>query len=294
MYQNVDFDKIYSPSKIKLFAQCPQQFYFYYQDPYLSKKKNELKKLPKNIWSFQILGRAVHDAITLFYHLDPKEKTKKKLNILLEETWRSEVMKQKKPPLGKWGGFANLQEERTCYRQGLKMLENFFHIADHNPNIEYLPTKDPNNSINDYIDLITPINGQLNISGKFDLITKENGGLHIIDFKTGKNDQADIFQLRFYKLLAEIKLDQPVTKTSFFFLRTKSQDHLDIKEDKNKIKQEIVEKIDSIESCQNFLPQPSKLCRYCLFVTFCPQKEAVEKIIGTQKRQKNYTDNLPF
>ncbi len=295
MYQDINFARIYSPSKIKQFDQCPQQFYFSYKDPYLSKKKNELRKLPKNIWPFQTLGGAVHYAITLFYHLEPQNRTPKALKNCLKKAWRSEARKQKKPPLGKWGGFTSLEKERQYYRQGLEMLVNFFQIAEHHPNIKYLPTEDPDNSIDDYINLVTPINDQFNISGKFDLIVQEkNNLLHIIDFKTGQSNFADSFQLRFYKLLAESKFNQPVERASFYFLRSKNKDSFDIEANKNQIKKEITEKIKAIESCQKISPQPSKLCRYCLFIPFCPQKEAVEKLIGQSKEEQNFPDDLPF
>src|SRR5918912_462716 len=105
-------------------------------------------------------------------------------------------MRNKKPPLGKWGGFQTLEEEREYYREAQNMLRNFYKICETNPDIAFLPTQDLKRSIEGYKNLITHINDSFDISGKFDLILKTSGRLHIIDFKTSKKEESDFFQLR--------------------------------------------------------------------------------------------------
>jgi hypothetical protein len=90
------------------------------------------------------------------------------------------------------------------------MLRNFGLICEANPDIAYLPTQDFKNSIDDYIDLITHLNSDYDISSKFDLIIKTGDRLHIIDFKTSKKEESDQFQLRFYKVLAEERFNLPI------------------------------------------------------------------------------------
>lgn len=104
MNKKVDYSKIYSPSKLDMFAKCPKSYYFYYLDPIYSQMENELKRQPQNIWKFHTLGKAVHNAITLFYHLPLEERTEERLLKNLKETWLSEAQWNKKPPLGKGGG----------------------------------------------------------------------------------------------------------------------------------------------------------------------------------------------
>ena len=284
MDQKIDFSKIYSPSKIEIFSKCPKSYHFHYLDPVYSRMKNELKKRPDNIWKFYTLGKAVHNAITLFYYLPPKERTESRLLENLKETWRSEVLWDKKPPLGKWGGFKTVEGERNSYRQAISMLKNFLKMAKIEPEIEYLPTQNFRRSMDDYINLITPLNEEFDISGKFDLITGENNeSLRIIDFKTGKSEDDDGFQLRFYKILTEAKFRRPVEKASLYFLKTGSKKEFDLgKEKTEKIKEEVLEKIRMIKTAKNFEPKPSKLCRFCLFRTFCLEKE------------KDHSDVLPF
>lgn len=292
--QKIDYSKIYSPSRLGMFDICPKQYHFYYLDPVYSRMKNKLKKQPHNIWSFHTLGKAVHNAITLFYHLPPKQRTKEQLKQHLKETWCSEIMWNKKPPLGKWGGFEDLEEERETYRQALLMLKNLFEIAETEPEIEYLPTQDFRRSIEDYHNLITSLSEDYDISGKFDLIVRDkNDTLHIIDFKTGKKEDDNHFQLRFYKALAEGNFQKPVRKASFYFLRTGNKRKFDLEEETGKIKEEILEKIKAIKTTENFKPKPSKLCKFCLFKSFCPEKTKAGEIIK-DVQGKDFSDDLPF
>ena len=293
--KNIDYSKIYSPSRIGCFYKCPKQYHFSYIDPVYSKMKSKLNKYPENIFPFNTLGRAIHDAITLFYHLPENQRTEANLKQQLKKTWASEAMWNKKPPLGKWGGFESIEEEREYYKEAILMLKNFLKIAEISPSLKYLPTENLKKSIDDYINLITPISKDYDISGKFDLILNEEGSLHIIDFKTGKNEEGvDDFQLRFYKLLAEEKFKKPVKKTSFYFLRSgiikESQSK---KEDSEKIKKEILNKIKEIKETKDFIPQPSGLCKFCIFKNFCPKKEEVFQVIKKAKKE-DYPDDLPF
>lgn len=295
MDQKINYSKIYSPSKLDMFSKCPKSYHFYYLDPILSKMKNDLKKQPHNIWSFHTLGKAVHNAITLFYYLPPEQRNRDRLKENLKLTWKSEVIWNKKMPLGEWGGFKTIEEEREIYSQALRMLENFFQFSDIEPKIKYLPIKDFTRSIDDYHNLITPISELFNISGKFDLIVKNNDGLlHIIDFKTGKKEEENSFQLRFYKLLAESKFKERVAKASFYFLKTGNPKEFDLREERSEeIKGEVIERINKIGSTNIFEPKPSKLCKFCLFKTFCPEKKRVNEIIKDFK-EEDYSDDLPF
>lgn len=294
MDKKVDFSKIYSPSRLSMFDICPKQYHFYYLDPIYSKMKNNLKRKPQHIWPFYTLGKAVHNAITLFYHSPIARRTQEALKEFLKETWESEVMPGKKPPLGKWGGFGTIDEERQAYGEALLMLANFFDIADLEPEIEYLPTGDFRRSIEDYTNLIKPISSDFDISGKFDLLVKEGNFLQVIDFKTGKSKDNDLFQLKFYKVLAEENFNKPVKRASFYFLKDSDKREFDLEnQDSEKIKEEILAKINQINKTEKFETKPGRLCKFCLFKTFCPEKGEVAQVIKEVK-EKDYSDDLPF
>lgn len=292
---NIDFAKIYSVSKLQLFEKCPQAFHFFYLDPVYSKMKAKLRKEPSNIWPFQTLGKAIHDSITLFLHLPKDQRTIVNLKEQLKITWRSEAMVHKLPPLGKWGGFKDLEEEREYYKKALEMLVNFFKTFDKKIVVKFLPTKDLSHSIEDYKKLIKPISREFDISGKFDLVLDlADKNLAVVDFKTGKSEDKNNFQLKFYKLLAELNFNLPVKKASFYFLKTGNIKEFDLtKEEPEKIKFLILDKIEKIKKETEFETRPSKLCTYCLFRTFCPAKKEVAEITK-EPIQEDFIEDLPF
>lgn len=292
----INFSKIYSPHKLETFDRCPKNYHFSYLDPDYRRMKGELNRKPENIWHFQTLGKAVHNTITLFYHLPSEERTESKLLEKLKEAWRSEAMWGIKPPLGKWGGFEDIESERTAYRKAIQMLKNFSSIAEISPRIKILPTNNLRNSIDDYISLITPITEEVDISGKFDLITElEDKSLHVIDYKTGKRNGFNPFQLRFYKALAELRFGSPVGKIGLYFLENAEIRDIDLQEKPTEeIKKEILEKVEMINATTQFDPKPSKLCKYCLFKTFCPARDEVSEILKDSSDTDNVPSELPF
>lgn len=291
----IDYSRIYSVSRLKMFDQCQKQYEFNYVDPIYKKMKGNLKKMPENIFSFNTVGKAVHNAITLFYYLPENERNFANLKNCLKNSWLSEARWNKKPPLQSWGGFKSLEEEREEYRQALYMLENFLEMTEVNPEIEFLPTGNFKRSIDDFNNFITEVTSDFDISGKFDLITKNpDNSLNIIDFKTSKRQADENFQLKFYKLLAELKLKKPVTGASFYYLKQGEKKDFNLEnEDKEKIKKEIEEKVKKVKETQEFEPKTSPLCRYCLFKTFCPKKAEIQKLLKSSF-EADYPEDLPF
>ncbi|KPJ70473.1 hypothetical protein AMJ51_01750, partial [Microgenomates bacterium DG_75] len=137
-------------------------------------------------------------------------------------------------------------------------------------------------------------NDNYDISGKFDLITKDNDGLHVIDFKTSKKEEMDPFQLDFYQLLAELNFDQPVKKASFYFLKSGKKKSFKVKKEAEEIKNDVLSRIEKIKKTKDFKPKPSKLCQYCLFTSFCPAKKKAEELTKKVNEEELYSDDLPF
>jgi CRISPR/Cas system-associated exonuclease Cas4 (RecB family) len=269
MRDNIDFSKIYSFSRLDLFNKCKKQYYFYYLDPEISPRRKEFIK-PRD---YKTKGGAVHNAITLFYHLPVSERKFNRLRSFLLNAWFCENDPTKAPPLGETGGFKDIEHERRAYRQSLLLLKNFYELRDINPSIFYLPTKNIRYSFDDYKEMIKPIDGDLSISGKFDRIDKlENGNLKIIDFKTGKNHN-DTFQLEFYAYLAHLNFNTDVDVVSFYYLNDKKIMNFDFSGiNINDTKNKILEKINTIENTkeQDFFPNPNFLCNHCDFKEICP------------------------
>lgn len=293
--RDIDFSKIFSPYKLDMFGKCPRQYHFYYVDEVYAPMRNKLSREPGNIHPFNTLGSAVHDAITLFYDLPVGERDRKALLSCLKKAWRSEAMRRKTPPLGKWGGFGSLEEEREVYGQAIEMLGNFLKIFGTDLTVRYLPTDDLNNSFADYERFITPIADNLSVSGKLDMVIAGDDGTDwVVDFKTGKSEEYDPPQLRFYKFLAESKLGLKVTRGVFGLLRHGRRQEVDLREvSLTAVKDGLLEAINNILAEKDFTACPSKLCRFCLYRNFCPEKEAVRKFVG-ESREDDFASDLPF
>jgi len=264
--QKIDFSKIYSYSKLELFKKCKKQYHFSYLDPLISPIKKQFYK-PRD---YKTKGNAVHGAITLFYHLPKKKRTFEGIKKCLEKAWFSEIDASKVPPLGKTGGFLDLEHERQVYSDSLRQLKNFLKIEKH-PSLFYVPTKNIWESFCDYEDMIKPLGGGVMISGKFDRIDRlEDGSLRIIDFKTGK-ENGSFFQLEFYKLLAEMNFGNKVSQVSFYFLDSGKVRNFDVAEkDSSDTKKMILEKVNAIKKTERFFPMPTALCNHCDFQEICP------------------------
>jgi len=280
--KKIDFSKIYSYSKLSLFDKCKQKYYFNYLDPEIAPIKKQFLK-PRD---YKTKGQAVHGAITLFYHLPQSEQTFENLKECLPKAWFSEISPSQGLPLGELGGFRDLNHERTSYAQTLLMLKKFFDIEDPNPALFYIPTQQIKDSFSDYQEMIQPINDQFSISGKFDRIDKlEDNTLRIIDFKTNKNN-ADKFQLIFYKLLAELNFEIPVRIVSFYYLNRGEIMDFDVSNlEKREIKDQILDKIQDIQNAKDFSPQVSGLCYHCDFFEICAARKILKKQV-CKKQQK--------
>ncbi len=270
---DINFSNIYSFSKLNLFDNCKKQYYFNYLDPEIAPRKKEFIK-PRD---YKTKGQAVHGAITLFYHLSDKERTFENLKKCLEHAWFSELNSDLRPPLGLLGGFKDIGHERETYKESLILLKNFFELKDDNPSLFLIPSKNIKDSFDDYKDMIKPIGDSVSISGKFDQIDKlENNNLRIIDFKTGKNNQ-NIFQLEFYKFLAELNFNSKVETVSFYYLGNKKiKNYNAFNIDNENVKKEILEKVKTIKSTEKFPPNPTRLCSHCDFQEICPVFKRVD------------------
>lgn len=265
--ENIDFSRIFSFSKLKLFDNCKKLYHFNYLDPLIAPIKKQFLK-PR---SYKTKGQAVHGAITLFYHLPQKERTFPNLKKCLVQAWFSEKDAAKKPPLGKAGGFKSLKEEKKTYLDSLQLLKNFYEMEKKNPDLFLVPTADLKNSFDDYAKMIKPLNDEFSISGKFDRIDRlGEKSLRVIDFKTSWKE-SDHFQLEFYKLLAELNFPHKVNKVSFFYLPKKKIKEIDVsKVEKEDLKKKVLKKIKEIKETESFDPEPGKLCFHCDFKEICP------------------------
>lgn len=183
-----------SYTALKDFLKCPRTYYLknIYRDP---KTGHRIQIASAHL----SLGSTVHDAIK--WYLDLKGQLENKQVI---QKFRNLWLKYR----GKRGGFESDEQEGDFGRRGLKMLDNFLKNANNLEKVTHQMTF-PKYNLFDKVILI----------GNFDFIgEKEDGTLHVLDFKTGASDEEDTLQLYIYAILAEANLGKNVSAASFWYL----------------------------------------------------------------------------
>ncbi len=241
----------YSPYKISMFLQCPCKYKFCYIDK-LSKKFEK----PKPHFT---LGENIHATLKEFLRLPPKERTYQKLEVILRKLWQKNRR-----------GFSSLEEEKKYGQEALIMLKNFYQkgeirreplVLEEQHKIEIQPG--------------------ITILGKIDRIDQEKGGLHIIDYKTGKErdeEKENSLQFLLYPLIITRKMNQIVKKISYFYLTSGKYFTKEVfPEDIEQSVPKILELIEEIEKEKEFAPKISNLCKeYCDFITICPKRFEID------------------
>ncbi len=109
---------------------------------------------------------------------------------------------------GKRGGFSSKEEEAVFGKRGLKMISNFFKNATR---LEKITHNIDFPKLHLFEDVV--------LMGNFDFVgEKEDGSLHVVDFKTGIHDEKDPLQLYIYAILAQANFGKPVSSASFWYL----------------------------------------------------------------------------
>jgi len=263
-----------SHSRLNIFLRCPKQYWFEYLDPYTSQW--EVKKGLKKPRPELEVGNFVHIVLNKYFGVEKSQRSLATLKKLLETTW--------KPPRGEEKGFKEENEERIWYRNALLMLANFYKFQTDPEHLFYVP--DPEGRE----ELIKVSIGDHILMGKIDRIDKLEGGLHVIDYKTGKSED-DEFQVMTYVLIAKNRYRLPITKASYFYLRTGKFKSFDTSDEKELATLKRINSIiEAVEKEKDYFPKPSKLCAWCDYLEFCPAKADAVKIMGRQKASQE----LPF
>jgi hypothetical protein len=155
------------------------------------------------------LGSAVHEVIESLATLPVEERLRISLVKKLDPVWLKVA--------GKKGGFSNYTEELGFRERAIKMLinlqENPGSILEKAIKIKTGTMGLPNYFLSDKDNII--------LCGKIDWLkyVEEDDSVHIIDFKTGKNEEReDSLQLPIYLLLATNTQSKKVSGASYWYL----------------------------------------------------------------------------
>jgi ATP-dependent helicase/DNAse subunit B len=211
-----------SHSSIGDFLECPRLYYLsnVYKDPKTGRKISVINP-------FMSLGTAVHNVLEGLVKFKAEERMNRSLVDLFKKEW--ELVS------GKKGGFENEEQEKIFYERGLKMIQR----AEENPQL----FKDKTVKIREDIPWFWLNEAdEIILCGKIDWIryVPEDNSVHIVDFKTGKNKEADdSLQLPIYMLIMKNCQDRKTTGIYYWYLE--SDDKLtkkelpDIEESKERI-----------------------------------------------------------
>lgn len=197
-----------SHSSISDFLKCPRLYFLknVYKDPKTGHKIATMKPP-------LALGQTVHEVIEEI----SKKPVDKRLDIPLEKIFDKSWLKV----TGKKGGFKNEKQENEYRIRGIKMLENI--------------KKNPGPILSKAVKLKSTDNlpyywlsekENMILCGKIDWIEylEKSNSIHIIDFKTGKNEESEeSLQLPIYLLLASNLQKRRIQKASYWYLNSSTK-----------------------------------------------------------------------
>lgn len=125
--------------------------------------------------------------------------------------------------------------------------------------------------------------GGYTLYGKIDRIDRLNGGVQLVDYKTGrpktagKLDSDGKQQLLLYQMAAAEALQLKVENLKFYYLDDNSEiDFIGKEKDMEKVREKVVSQIQEIEDAikrDEFPPKPGPLCRFCDFRDICEYRQ---------------------
>lgn len=189
-----------SPTSLSDFDRCPRLYYL--RNMYKNLKTNRKIQI---VNPYLTLGGCVHQTIDSISHLPKNERFANPLTEKFEQLWAKTS--------GKVGGFTSGKQEQIFKERGLSMIKRLMN----NPG----PLANLANKIHEVIpNMWLSEKDMLVLCGVVDWIeVLPDNTLHIIDFKTGKNEEdIESLQLGIYLLLVKSKLKREVSKVSYWYL----------------------------------------------------------------------------
>lgn len=191
-----------SHSSISDFLACPRAYYLrnVYKDPKTGNKVTVTSPALS-------LGQSVHEVVEGLSVLPLEDRLSVSLLKKFDVAWLKVA--------GKIGGFTSNEQEEEYKERGRLMLKR---VEEHpgpvlNKALKLPSTFIPNYYLSEEDDII--------LCGKIDWLeyVESTDSVHIIDFKTGKNEEnGESLQLPIYLLLASNLQSRAVTKASYWYL----------------------------------------------------------------------------
>lgn len=197
-----------SHSSIGDFLKCPRLYYLHnvYKDPKTGRKVTVINPS-------LALGQTVHQVLEALSILPVEKRFEIPLQQTYKKVWESVP--------GEKGGFKSSDEEQIYFQRGERMLQR---VMDHPGPLLRKAIKIQKDLPNYYLSE----EEQLILCGKVDWIEylEETDTVHIIDFKTGKQEEdSNSLQLPIYHLLVHNCQKRVASKASYWYLETSDTLH---------------------------------------------------------------------
>ena len=248
---SLEIPEYLSPSSIDTFKTCPLKYKF--------SKIDKLLDLPSEA---TVLGNFVHDVLEDLFHLEPTDRTQVNAMRLLAEQWtrywEDQVNSLDPIPdikLFKW-------KARWCVENYFEM-ESPDQISPHGMETEIPLVEVAGIPIKGFIDRWDPL----------------DGGIRVVDYKTGKSPKPKYQDGKFQQLLIyadalETMTGKPAKSTALLFVKDKMTLEREVTPvDLNKMRDTVKSTYEGIlERCEaeHFEPKKQILCDWCSYKSICP------------------------
>lgn len=244
-----------------MFQQCPRQYKFQYTD--------HLGEIYRKARPYFTMGDHVHATLKDFLSVVPvSERNPLKLENLLREKWH----RNRK-------GFSDKDDEKRWGEKALTQLRWFAQNQD----ISVTPFMIENNHR-------VELTSDILLKGRIDRVDREpDGGLHIIDYKTGKIPaEINQLQLHIYALILSKKQQDPLKKASYLYLEAGKWQTIELTaQDLEQAASYVINMVDRIRQEKEYPATPNIYCFNCDFLEICPSKEEAAKV-GTKEDELDF------
>lgn len=239
-----------SPLRLRVFASCQLRYRYQY-----------VRRLPARLRTADTAGSLVHRVLRDFFSKVPNdERSDGRLLQLFDEYWDALSPRFRRMP-----GVDDLRASRAG------QLRRF--AVQHDLHAEPL-------LVEPYLQVeVAP---GVVLFGRTDRIDeeKDDGTLHIIDYKTGSMpDEVDAGQLRLYAIMVEKKLGRVVSRLSFWYLDDGRVWTVNLSDDdKRQIRDELLSTAQEMEKVTEFPPSIGPHCAHCPYLHACEVRAEIERM----------------